>query len=63
MKKYQSAKKTYDEYKRLRKHLGKPSKAFDDKDAILKDLLGDGFLELQKEIGKYERQKPQTINS
>lgn len=49
--------KIYREYKRLREGLGKSPRTFNDREAILKDLLGEGFSVLEKEIERAKGNK------
>lgn len=57
--KHKEALRTYHEYKRLRSQLGRPIRAFNDKEAILKDLQGDGFSSLRREIERARKTQKQ----
>ena len=49
-KKQQKALQEYQEYKKLRTIVTKPMRAFNDTEAILKDLQGESFTSLREEI-------------
>ena len=55
--KEQRALKEYQEYKKLRTVVIKPIRAFNDTEAILKDLQGEGFLSLEKEIERSKKSR------
>lgn len=56
-KNFEKSLELYSEYKKLRSDIGRTDKAFNDRDAILKDLLGDGFPALQKEVERVKRRR------
>ena len=39
----------YEEYKKMRREIGMPIRAFDDIEGILRDLCGEGFSQLEEE--------------
>ena len=58
--KEQKALREYQEYKKLRTIVPRPIRAFNDTEAILKDLQGEGFSPLEREIERLKKlqQKP-----
>ena len=59
-RKEKQALKHYEEYKKLRKVIGRPVRAFDDIEGILKDLQGEGFSQLEEAIEQVKRSKAKT---
>ena len=51
----QKAWKEYQEYKKLRTIVIRPIRAFNDTEAILKDLQGEGFSSLEEEIERSKK--------
>ena len=51
----QNALKEYQKYKKLRIIVVRPIRAFDDTEAILKDLQGEGFSSLNEEIERSKK--------
>ena len=60
-KKQQKALQEYQEYKKLRTIVTKPIRAFNDTEAILKDLQGESFTTLQEEIERLKKARTKTI--
>ena len=59
-KKQQKALQEYQEYKKLRTIVTKPIRAFNDIEAILKDLQGESFTTLREEIERSKKARIQT---
>ncbi len=59
--KERKALKEYQEYKELRIIVTRPVRAFNDTEAILKDLQGEGLSSLQKEIERSKKSQTKTI--
>ena len=59
-KKQQKALQEYQEYKKLRTIVTKPIRAFNDTEAILKDLQGESFTTLREEIERSKKARTQT---
>lgn len=59
----QKALKEYQKYKELRTVVVKPIRAFNGVDAILKDLQGEGFSLLEKEIERVKKSRTKTITN
>lgn len=47
---YKKAMEIYEDFKRLRKEMGKPLRNFSDPEAVIKELRGEDFLPLVKDI-------------
>jgi len=47
---YIKALRVYEEFKRLRQEMGKPVRGFADREEAIRDLCGDSFSDLEKEI-------------
>lgn len=47
---YKKAMRIYEDFKRLRKQIGKPLRNFSEPEAVIRDLLGEEFLPLVKDI-------------
>ena len=60
-KKQQKALQEYQEYKKLRTIVTKPIRAFNDTEAILKDLQGESFTTLREEIERSKKARTKTI--
>jgi hypothetical protein len=52
LEEYKEARKYYDEFKRLRKQLGKPPREFIDPEGVKKDLTGKEFYDFIEELKK-----------
>ena len=59
-KKQQKALQEYQEYKKLRTIVTKPIRAFNDTEAILKDLRGESFTTLREEIERLKKARTKT---